>query len=129
MVFETLDSTNAEAIRRAGNGERGPIWFLTLKQTQSRGRRGRAWDSGEGNFSASLLIRPEGGPEQAALRSFIAALALRGALIEVCGREDIFTLKWPNDVLLNNRKLAGILLEGGTDAFGAYLCIGIGVNL
>ncbi len=129
MVFQTLDSTNAEAIRRARNGERGPIWFLTHEQTQSRARRGRPWDSGTGNFSASLLIRPEGGPEQAALRSFIAALALRDALIEVCGREDIFTLKWPNDVLLNNRKLAGILLEGGTDASGAYLCIGIGVNL
>ncbi len=128
-VFQTLDSTNAEAIRRASNGERGPTWFLTLEQTQSRARRGRPWDRGEGNFSASLLIRPEGGPDQAALRSFIAALALREALVEVCGREDIFSLKWPNDVLLNNRKLAGILLESGIDASGTYLCIGIGVNL
>ena len=128
-VFQTLDSTNAEAIRRASNGERGPKWFLAVEQTQSRARRGRPWDRGEGNFSASLLIRPEGGPEQAALRSFIAALALRDALVEVCGREDIFSLKWPNDVLLNNRKLAGILLESGIDASGAYLCVGIGVNL
>ncbi len=128
-VFQTLDSTNAEAIRQAGNGACGPKWFLTLEQTQSRARRGRPWDSGEGNFSASLLMRPECGPEQAALRSFIAALALREALVEVCGREDIFSLKWPNDVLLNNRKLAGILLESGFDASGMYLCIGIGVNL
>jgi len=128
-VFQTLDSSNAEAIRRASNGERGPMWFLALEQTQSRARRGRPWDRGEGNFSASLLIRLEGGPEQAALRSFIAALALRDALVEVCGREDIFSLKWPNDVLLNNRKLAGILLESGIDASGSYLCIGIGVNL
>ncbi|OUS08599.1 biotin--[acetyl-CoA-carboxylase] ligase [Rhodobacterales bacterium 52_120_T64] len=128
-VFQTLDSTNAEAIRRASKGESGPAWFLTLEQTQSRARRGRPWDSGKGNFSASLLIRPKGGPEHAALRSFIAALALRDALVEVCGREDIFSLKWPNDVLLNNRKLAGILLESGIDASGSYLCIGIGVNL
>lgn len=128
-VFQTLDSTNAEAIRRASKGENGPTWFLTLEQTQSRARRGRPWDSGKGNFAASLLIRPEGGPEQAALRSFIAALALRDALIEVCGREDIFSLKWPNDVLLNNQKLAGILLESGIDSSGSYLCIGIGVNL
>lgn len=128
-VFQALDSTNAEAIRRAGNGERGPKWFLTHEQTQSRARRGRPWDSGKGNLSASLLLRPEGGPEHAALRSFIAAIALRDALVEVCGREDIFSLKWPNDVLLNERKLAGILLESGIDASGAYLCIGIGVNL
>ncbi len=128
-VFQTLDSTNAEATRRASKGARGPIWFLTHEQTQSRARRGRPWDSGKGNFSASLLFRPEGGPEQAALRSFIAALALRDSLVEVCGREDIFSLKWPNDVLLNNRKLAGILLESGRDVSGAYLCIGIGVNL
>ncbi|MCK4861443.1 MAG: biotin--[acetyl-CoA-carboxylase] ligase [Rhodobacteraceae bacterium] len=128
-VFQTLDSTNAEAIRRASSGERGPMWFLTLEQTQSRARRGRPWDTGEGNFAASLLIRPEGGPEKAALRSFLAALALREALVEVCGREELFSLKWPNDVLLNGRKLAGILLESGTDSSGSYLCIGIGVNL
>ncbi len=128
-IYETLGSTNAEAIHRAAEGLRGPKWFLTREQTQSRARRGRSWGSGTGNFSASLLIRPEGGSEQAVLRSFIAALALREALVEICGREDIFTLKWPNDVLLNNRKLAGILLEGGMDASGSYLCIGIGVNL
>ena len=129
VVFKTLDSTNAEAIRRANAGAGGPTWFFTHEQTQSRARRGRAWDSGAGNFSASLLLRPEGGLEKAALRSFVAAIALREALIEVCGREDIFSLKWPNDVLLNGRKLAGILLESGTDASGPYLCIGIGVNL
>lgn len=129
VVFQTLDSTNAEAIRCAANGERGPVWYLTHEQTQSRARRGRPWDSGVGNFSATLLLRPDGGPEQAALRSFIAALALREALVDVCGREDIFSLKWPNDVLLKNRKLAGILLESGIDASGAYLCVGIGVNL
>ncbi len=124
-IFDTLDSTNAEAVRGAAHGEVGPIWYLALEQTQSRARRGRPWDRGAGNFSASLLMRPDGGLEQAALRSFIAALALREALIEVCGRDDLFTLKWPNDVLLNGRKLAGILLESGQ----GYLCIGIGVNL
>lgn len=123
-VFKTLDSTNAEVIRRANTGERGPTWFFTHEQTQSRARRGRPWDRGAGNFSASLLMRPEGGPELAALRSFIAALALRDALIEVTGHNN-FTLKWPNDVLLKDRKLAGILLESGQ----GYLCVGIGVNL
>ncbi len=124
-VHPSLDSTNAEAVRRANSGERGPIWFLALEQTAGKARRGRVWRDLSGNFSASLLMRPECSPNEAALRSFIAALALREALIEMCGREDIFTLKWPNDVLLNNRKLAGILLESGPD----FLCIGIGVNL
>lgn len=128
QVFKTLDSTNAEAIRQAASGANGPLWILTHAQTQSRARRGRAWDMGQGNFAATLLIRPNDGLENAALRSFIAALALRSALIAATG-EDAYSLKWPNDVLLKERKLAGILLESGMDISGLYLCIGIGVNL
>lgn len=124
-LYPTLGSTNTEAVRLAKAGEAGPLWVQTLEQTGGKGRRGRAWHSGKGNFFATLLMRPEGGPADAALRSFIAALALRDALVAVCGREDIFTLKWPNDVLAQGRKLAGILLEGGE----GYLCVGIGVNL
>lgn len=124
-VFETLDSTNAEAIRRAVAGERGPLWIVSKEQTKGRARRGRTWVQGSGQFSATLLMRPEGGPDQAALRSFIAALALREALIEVTDLTKQLSLKWPNDVLLNDKKLAGILLESGQ----GYLCVGIGVNL
>ena len=123
-VFKTLDSTNAEAIRSANAGERGPTWIFSEEQTQGRARRGRTWVQGSGQFSATLLMRPEGGPDQAALRSFIAALALREALVEVTDHNQ-FSLKWPNDVLLNDKKLAGILLESGQ----GYLCVGIGVNL
>lgn len=125
MVFQTIDSTNAEAVRAATSGKRGPCWYFSKAQTQGRARRGRSWVQGSGQFSATLLMRPEGGPEQAALRSFIAALALREALIEITGRADMISLKWPNDVLLNGKKLAGILLESGQ----GYLCVGVGVNL
>jgi len=128
-VHQTLDSTNAEVIRRAASGATGPLWILTHEQTQSRARRGRPWDAGQGNLTASLLLRLGDDMASAALRSFVAALALREALVEVTGYDDKFTLKWPNDVLLNDRKIAGILLESGADAFGPYLCIGIGVNL
>lgn len=124
-----VDSTNAEAARIAA-GLAGPEWIFALRQNAARGRRGRAWVSPEGNFAATLVMRPQEPPEQIALRSFVAALALYDAVAEVIGRVEGLSLKWPNDVLLNGGKLAGILLEtvgAGTDV--AYLAIGIGVNL
>ena len=129
LILPETDSTMAEGARRAA-AFTAPIWICALAQTAGRGRRGRAWAMPAGNFAASLVMRPAGPPAQAALRSFVAALALRDALVAVTGRAEVFTLKWPNDVLLNGGKLAGILLEssgaaGRVDA----LVIGIGVNL
>jgi BirA family biotin operon repressor/biotin-[acetyl-CoA-carboxylase] ligase len=126
-VHAELDSTNAEALRRAARGEPGPLWMLARNQTAARGRRGRPWAMPPGNFAASLLMRPPGPPADAALRSFAAALALADALAAATSRPERFALKWPNDVLLDGAKLAGILLEAG----GAppALAIGFGVNL
>jgi BirA family transcriptional regulator, biotin operon repressor / biotin---[acetyl-CoA-carboxylase] ligase len=127
-IHAELDSTNAEALRRGGAG--APVWILAERQTAGRGRRGRAWRAPEGHFAATLLMRPPGPPAQAALRSFVAALALREALVGVTGRSELFAMKWPNDVLLSGRKLAGILLESGTAPDGGpVLAVGIGVNL
>ncbi len=120
----SLPSTMITARERAATGERGPLWIHAQRQTAGTGRRGRPWRDIPGNFSATLLMTPPD-PNQAALRSFIAALALRDAFIEQTGRTDLFTLKWPNDVLLKGRKVAGILLE----MQGQTLTIGIGVNL
>jgi BirA family transcriptional regulator, biotin operon repressor / biotin---[acetyl-CoA-carboxylase] ligase len=125
-VHDRLDSTHAEALRRAA-WDAGPLWLLALEQTAGRGRRGRVWSTGRGNFAASLLITPSGGLEKAAVRSFVAALALRDALVELTGAPGLFTVKWPNDVLLAGRKLAGILLE--TSGPPLRLAIGFGVNL
>src|SRR5688572_29433637 len=108
-VFAELDSTNAEALRRAATGDAGPLWILTRAQTAARGRRGRAWASPPGLFAATLLMLPPATGEGAALRSFVAALGLFDALVAATGRPELFALKWPNDVLLEGRKLAGIL--------------------
>ncbi len=128
-MLKSVDSTNCEAARLAPTLS-GPTWILALEQTAARGRRGRAWANPPGNFAASLVMRPSGPPGQAALRSFTAALALFDAFAAVSGRPESFALKWPNDVLLNGGKVAGILLEStGQGGELSFLTVGIGVNL
>ncbi len=103
---------------------------MARRQTAARGRRGRAWVSPDGNFAATLVFRPNSGPVAAAQRSFVAALALADALGAVCGPSVSLSLKWPNDVLLNGGKVAGILLESlGAGGSIDHLAIGFGVNL
>lgn len=128
-MLAEVDSTNSEAVRLAP-GLTHPTWLLARRQTAARGRRGRAWVSPEGNFFATLLMRPAGGPVAAAQRSFVAALALADALAQAIGPGATLSLKWPNDVLLNGGKVAGILLESAGQAAGvSHLAVGIGVNL
>ena len=121
VVLERVDSTSAEAARRAADA---PLWVLAHAQTAARGRRGRPWAMPPGNFAASLAWRPDAPPAAMALRSFAAALALDDALTSL-GVTDL-SLKWPNDVLLRDAKLAGILLECPAPGL---LVLGIGVNL
>lgn len=129
IVLPETDSTIAEAARRAGSAS-GSVWVLAGFQTAGRGRRGRPWVSPRGNFHATLLMHPSGGPARAALRSFIAALALHQALGELTGLSQALALKWPNDVLLNGGKVSGILLESlGAQGGVSHLAVGIGVNL
>ena len=129
IALASIDSTNAEGFRRAP-GLIEPTWILAGVQTAGRGRRARPWASPAGNFHATLVLKPAGPPGTVALRSFAAALALREACVTLTGLPDSFSLKWPNDVLLNGGKLAGILLESaGLGGPAPVLCIGIGVNL
>ncbi|MGI3168158.1 biotin--[acetyl-CoA-carboxylase] ligase [Pseudooceanicola sp. C21-150M6] len=130
IVLDAVDSTLSEAQRRFAAGVTQPIWILALHQTAARGRRGRAWAMPPGNFAANLVLPLSDTPDRIALRSFTAALALRDATAMATGRAEGLSLKWPNDVLLNGGKMAGILLEtlqsGGRVA---GVSIGIGVNL
>ncbi|WP_137699958.1 biotin--[acetyl-CoA-carboxylase] ligase [Marimonas lutisalis] len=128
-VLAEVDSTMAEAAR-IGPTLAGPEWILGLRQTAGRGRRGRAWTDPQGNFAATLVMRLDEPPARMALRSFVASLALYDAVAQATGRADGLSLKWPNDVLLNGGKLAGILLESaGPAGRVAHFAIGIGVNL
>lgn len=129
VVLPETDSTMAEAQRRVPTLF-GPTWILALNQTAARGRRGRAWRNPAGNFAATLVMRPALGADLAALRSFTASLALHDAFVAVTGRTEPFSLKWPNDVLLNGGKVAGILLESaGQGGDVSFLSVGIGINL
>ena len=129
-VLAEVDSTNAEAARMAPDLA-GPTWILGLKQTAGHGRRGRVWSHPEGNFAGSLVMRPAAQASEMAKRSFVAALALHDALSDVTGQGARFSLKWPNDILLNGGKVAGILLEsaGGPGGIISHIAIGMGVNL
>ena len=128
-MLDAVDSTNAEGVRRAPD-LMGPTWIMAHRQTAGRGRRGRGWADPVGNLAATLMMRPEGPAAEVALRSFVASLALDDALIEATGMAERFALKWPNDVLLEDRKLAGILLESaGAGREVSHLAIGFGVNL
>ena len=129
IVLPEIDSTNAEGFRRAATLP-GPAWILAGVQTAGRGRRARPWSSPPGNFHGTLVLKPSEPPETVALRSFAAALALRDAFVDLTGLPQGFALKWPNDVLCNGGKIAGILLESqGLNTPDPVLCIGIGVNL
>lgn len=128
-AYEELDSTNAEARRRAEAGEGGPVWITAAVQTAGRGRRGRVWSTRKGNLAATLLMTTDAPPAEAAQISFIAALAAAD-LADTCVGPEVARLKWPNDVLIHGKKSVGILVESGSRADGRlWLAVGIGVNL
>lgn len=129
LAFDEIDSTNAEARRRAEAGERGPLWITARRQSAGRGRRGRAWDTGAGNLAATLLQVTDQPPAEAAQISFIAALAVTDLARRYLATDRV-KVKWPNDVLIDGGKAAGILVESGPVADDRlWLATGIGVNL
>jgi len=130
LVLESVDSTNSEARRRAEAGDLAPLWITARTQTAGRGRRGRAWSTGAGNLAATLLMTTNRAPGDAARTSFVAALAVADALAAFLP-DSLIRLKWPNDVLVDDRKICGILIESGRvpGAERLWLAVGIGINL
>ena len=128
IVLDNTSSTMSEAVHIAASIT-SPTWIMAHRQSDGRGRRGRTWVTPEGNLTATLVFKPNCTPAQAAQRSFLAANALYQAL-SIYVSNDKLSLKWPNDVLLNGGKVAGILLEtAGNHNAISYLSIGFGVNL
>ena len=138
-VFDHIGSTNAEAMARARGGEHGPMWFVTSEQTAGRGRRHRPWIAPRGNLASSILEVVDVSPAVAATLGFAAGVALEAALQKVSVEASLrsagsdhmkFSLKWPNDVLAGQQKLAGILLEAEAVAGDRLaVVVGIGTNV
>lgn len=129
--FTEIGSTNAEGLARLTRGETMPVWLVADIQTEGRGRRGRPWTSELGNLFATLVLPNPAPVAHLAQLCFVGGLALRDAVIAAAPllESDGLKLKWPNDLLLNGGKLAGILVEGTSDSSGrAAAVIGFGVN-
>jgi BirA family biotin operon repressor/biotin-[acetyl-CoA-carboxylase] ligase len=129
--YDTIGSTNDEARHLARDGAPEGTLVWSLAQTAGKGRRGRVWLSPPGNLYLSLVQRPAAPPAQAAQLGFVAAIALGDALDRLAGPVLRLRYKWPNDLLIDGGKIAGILLESETAAADVadFVIVGIGVNL
>jgi len=136
MVFDAARSTNEAAMQCAREGERGPVWLVTANQSGGHGRRNRPWISAPGNLAASMLEVMDAPLPMLATLGFAAGLAAQTALCEIrdeaggAGQNTAdFRLKWPNDVLAEGRKIAGINLEVEARAGSLAVVAGIGINV
>jgi len=127
--FPEIGSTNAEALQRAAKGA-DEQWIVADRQMAGRGRRGRRWVSEPGNLYSSLLLYDPAPPQISPQICFVAALALHDAAQDCLPALDSgrLRLKWPNDLLLDGRKIAGILVEGASTGERRAVVTGIGVN-
>ena len=126
-VVPETGSTNADLLARLAAGERMPEgqWLVADRQTGGRGRQGRSWLDGPGNFMGSTVVHVSPQDRAPAGLSFVAALAVYETVFARLGNPRELQLKWPNDVLLGGGKFCGLLLERE----GASVVVGIGVNL
>lgn len=127
-IYDHLPSTNAEARRRIATGQATDGWIVARAQSAGRGRRGRAWISEEGNLFASRILEPRMPAFRAPELSFVASLATFDAVsAHLPPASATVTCKWPNDILINRCKAAGLLLE--SEGASGWVVIGIGVNV
>ena len=131
LSFDSLDSTNEEAKRLAkGGGCHGAV-IWAKHQSQGKGRMGRNWISNDGNLFVSVLLQPDKAMGELSQLSFVAAVAVHEALESLLPQGNRLQCKWPNDILLNDRKLGGILLESfqTPESKNPWVVVGVGVNV
>lgn len=130
IVRDAVGSTMEEARRASDQGDPGLLWIVARSQSAGRGRHGRNWGSPPGNLYASLLLVQPCEPALAPQLGFVAGLALHDAAARVTGLSaPRLVLKWPNDLLIDRAKTAGLLLEGESRAGRFAVTIGMGVNV
>lgn len=130
-MLGTTPSTQDMVRNLAETGEAEGLAIQALQQASGRGRHGNQWTSPMGNLYLSVLLRPACNADKAGQLAFVCAVALSQAIDDVIEDGHVKTLKWPNDVLIDGRKISGILLESALDKHGRidYLIIGTGVNI
>ncbi|MEP0941591.1 MAG: biotin--[acetyl-CoA-carboxylase] ligase [Rhizobiaceae bacterium] len=130
MPLDQVGSTNAVALDLATNRDAGQLWVTAKSQSAGRARRGRSWVSEPGNLYASLLLVDPAPQDQLATLPLVISVALHLALVEARPElADRLKIKWPNDLLLDGKKLSGILLEAQPDGHGRLaVIIGCGIN-
>lgn len=129
LYFDEIDSTNNEIKRQGNIGAVHGLVAIAERQTAGRGRLGRSWSSPDGDgIWMSFLLRPKIKPNAASMLTLIIALAVRKALYEVSGLDTL--IKWPNDIVVNGKKLCGILTEMSTTTNDInYVAAGVGINV
>lgn len=129
LCYETIDSTNAQAKRLAEEGYGNGTLIVANHQEAGRGRRGRSWESPAGTtISMSLLLKPDINPNNASMITLVSALAVSKAITQLTGEPA--GIKWPNDIVMNGKKVCGILTEMGLEQTTIdYVVIGVGINV
>ena len=128
VVFDDISSTNLKAKELAQDGKTEGTVIISKTQSKGRGRFNRVWESPEGGLYFSIILRPRCKPDKATLLPLFAALSVCKTITSVC---DLYVkIKWPNDVLINGKKVCGILLESESSKDGLdYVVLGFGINL
>ena len=129
VCYEVIDSTNAQAVRLAEDGIGHGALIIADSQQAGRGRRGRSWESPAGtSIYMSILLKPEINPSNASMITLVAALAVSRAITQMIGKP--VGIKWPNDIVMNGKKICGILTEMSAHFNDInHIVVGIGINV